>query len=142
MDEHAVGYAEEVTMADEPTCGQGLARHALLPQLIGELMESVADNLSAHLLALASSDANSQREKRVYDQLAASHREAAATLQAIGTEMAAQQNLPMGEHDVSAMSPSEASDALERVIRAETQLVAHLQRQLSEHQAILDAMGS
>ena len=36
-------------MAEEPTCGQGLAQHADLPLLIGELMGSVADNLSAHL---------------------------------------------------------------------------------------------
>jgi hypothetical protein len=125
--------------AAETTCGQGLAHHAALPQLLGELMESVADNLRAHLPALVSSDANAQQEKRVYEQLAASQQEAAATLQAIGTEMAAQQNLPMGEHDVSAMSTSQVRDALERMTRAETQLVAHLQRQLTEHQAMLDA---
>ncbi len=32
-------------MPEEPTCGQGLAEHAELPLLMGELMGSVADNL-------------------------------------------------------------------------------------------------
>ena len=36
-------------MAAGPTCGQGLARHAELPQLFAELMESVAANLRAHI---------------------------------------------------------------------------------------------
>ena len=129
-------------MAEEPTCGQGLAQHAKLPQLIGELMNSVADNLCAHLPGLVSSDADSHHEKRVYEQLAARHREAAALLQAIGTEMAEQQDMPMGEHDLEAMSPSDVTDALEGMIRAEAQLAALVQQQLTEHQTILDAMRS
>lgn len=32
-------------MTDEPTCGQGLAQHAELPQLTGELLRAVAENL-------------------------------------------------------------------------------------------------
>ena len=127
-------------MAEEPTCGQGLARHARLPQLLGELMNSVADNLSAHLPGLVSSDADSQHEKRVYEQLIARHREAAAMLHAIGAERAEQQDTPMGEHDLQAMSPSEVSDAVEGMIRVEAQLVALVQQQLTEHQAILDAI--
>jgi hypothetical protein len=104
-------------------------------------MDSVADNLSAHLPALVSDDADAQREKRVYEQLVARHREVSAALRAIGTEMATQQNLPMGEHDVSAMSTSDVSEALERMVRAEEELLTHLRRQLTEHQAMLDDIG-
>lgn len=32
-------------MTDEQTCGQGLAQHAELPQLTGELLRAVAENL-------------------------------------------------------------------------------------------------
>jgi hypothetical protein len=105
-------------------------------------MNSVADNLCAHLPGLVPSDADSQHEKRVYEQLAARHREAAAMLQAIGTEMAEQRDMPMGEHDVHAVSPTDVTDALEGMVRAEAQLVALVQQQLTQHQAILDGMRS
>ena len=75
-------------MPEEPTCGQGLAEHAELPLLLGELMGSGADNLQAHLPGLVSSDVNSQNEKHVYEHLATRLREAGALLHAIGTEMA------------------------------------------------------
>jgi hypothetical protein len=63
-------------------------------------------------------------------------------LQAIGTEMAEQRDMPMGEHDVQAMSPTDVTDALEEMVRAEAQLAALVQQQLTEHQAILDGMRS
>lgn len=129
-------------MPEEPTCGQGLAQHAELPSLMGELMGSVADNLSAHLAGLVSSDENSQHEKQVYVHLAARLREVGAMLHAIGTEMAGHQHMPMGEHDLQALSSAEALDALNRMTRVEAQLVARVQEQLTEHQAILDASRS
>ena len=58
-------------MPDEPTCGEGLAHHAELPLLMGELIGSIADNLSAHIPGLVPSDENSQHEKHVYEHLAA-----------------------------------------------------------------------
>jgi hypothetical protein len=129
-------------MPEEPTCGQGLAQHAELPLLMGELVGSVADNLSAHLPGLVASDENSQHEKHVYEHLAARLREAGAMLHAIGTEMAGQRDMPMGEHDLQALSSGEPIDALQRMTRVEAQLVARVQEQLTEHQAILDATRS
>jgi hypothetical protein len=129
-------------MADEPTCGQGLASHAALPQVMGELMDAVADNLSAHLPGLVSRDDASVYERRVYERLEAQQRDAAAMLRAIGTEMSRHRDMPMGEHDLDAMSPRDVTEALRRMVRAERQLVARLQEQLTEHQAMLDAMGS
>lgn len=129
-------------MTDEPTCGQGLAQHARVPQLIGELMNAVADNLVAHLPMLVASDEETQHEKRVYEHLSGRHREAAATLQAIGTEMARHRDMPMGQHELQAMSRRDVIDALEGMIRAEAQLVARLQQHLAEHQAMVDGMRS
>jgi hypothetical protein len=134
------GDLREVSMADEPTCGQGLARHSDLLQHVAELVDSVADSLNAHRPALVPTDTNSQQEGRVYEELAAAQREAAAKLRAIAAEMAAQRDLPMGRHDVNALSPSDVTDALERTTRAEAQLITHLQDYLNEHQAILDAL--
>jgi hypothetical protein len=129
-------------MPEERTCGHGLAQHAELPLLMGELMGSVADNLSAHLPGLVTSDENSQHEKHVYEHLAARLRQAEAMLHAIGTEMAGHQDMPMGEHDLQALSSGEAIDALNRMTRVEAQLGARVQEQLTEHQAILDGIRS
>jgi hypothetical protein len=129
-------------MAEEPTCGQGLAQHAQLPLLVGELMGAVADNLGAHLPGLVASDENTQHEKRVYEFLVTRHREAAAMLYAIGAEMAGHRDMPMGDHDLQALSSGEVVDALEGMIRVESRLIARVQQQLTEHRAILDAIRS
>ena len=129
-------------MSEEPTCGEGLAQHAELPLLVGELMGSVAANLSAHVLGLVSGDENTRHEKHVYEHLARRLREAEALLHAIGTEMAAQRDMPMGDHDFQALSSGEPIDALERMTRVEAELVARLHEALTEHQAMLDAIGS
>jgi hypothetical protein len=140
---HAAAHdTKEPSMADEPTCGQGLARHAELPRLMGHVMNAVADNLSAHLSALVSGDELVQDERRVYERLTATHRTAAEMLQAIGGEMARCNELPMGEHDIQAMSPAHVTDALEAMVRAEARLATRLQDQLTEHQAMLDSMRS
>ena len=76
-------------MSEEPTCGEGLAQHAELSLLVGELMGSVAANLSAHVLGLVSGDESCRHEKHVYEHLSRRLREAEALLHAIGTEMAA-----------------------------------------------------
>jgi hypothetical protein len=127
-------------MRDEQTCGQGLAQHAELPQLFADLMESVADNLRAHVPGLVPTDANSRHEKRVYEELEVRHREAAAMLRAIGAEMAEQEDMAMGEHDLAVMSSPEVTAALEAMTRIEGKLVAVVQQNLRKHQAMLDAM--
>jgi hypothetical protein len=127
---------EREKMTAEPTCGQGLAEHATLPRLIGALLDAVADNLDAHLPGLVANDPDSQREKRVYEQLAARHREVAARLGAIGEEMAGYQDLPMGAHDFDALSSQPVTEALARMIRAETELLALVTQQLEQHKVI------
>lgn len=129
-------------MTEESTCGQGLAQTAVVPQLIGDLMNAVADNLVAHLPMLVAGDEASQHERRVYEHLAGRHRDAAAMLQAIATEMATHQDMPLGQHDFEAMSRGDVVDALESMVRAEAQLVERLERHLAEHRAMVDAMGS
>ena len=127
-------------MAEEPTCGQGLAQHAELPMLVGDLMGAVADNLGAHLPGRVASDEDSQHEKRVYENLMTRHREAAAMLRAIGAEMAGHREMPMGDHDLRALSSGDAVNALDGMIRVESQLISRVQQQLTEHRAILDAI--
>jgi hypothetical protein len=131
-----------MTQDPDPTCGQGLAQHADLPRLVGGLMESVAETLTAHLGGLTSGDPETQGEKRVYQQLATRHREVAATLDTLAEEMAGHQDMPMGEHDIDALSSREATDALAGMIEAEAKLLTLVQQQLTEHKAMLGEMGS
>ena len=128
-------------MTEEPTCGQGLAEHAVLPQLIAAVMDAVADNLIAHLPMLVASDEDTQRERRIYEQLSRRHREAAAMLRAIAMEMAERRDMRMGQHDLEAMSRDEVRNALEEMIGAEGQLLTWLEQQMAEHQAMVDALG-
>lgn len=127
-------------MTEESTCGQGLAQTAAVPQLIGDLMNAIADNLVAHLPMLVAEDEATQQERRVYEHLARRHRDAAAMLQAIATEMAKQQDMRPGQHDLEAMSWVDVVDALESMVGAEAQLVERLEQHLAEHRAMVDAM--
>lgn len=129
-------------MTEEPTCGQGLAQHASIPRLLVALMNAVADNFITHLPMLAAGDEATQNEKRVYQHLSRRHREVAAMLQAIATEMEELVDMPMGEHDVEATSPDDMIKALESMIRAEEQLLARLELQLTEHRGMVDAVDS
>lgn len=127
-------------MADQPTCGQGLAERSALPAKLGELAASLADNLEAHTKALDLSDENGRKELGVYQNLVRDHRAIAAQLEAIDEEMAGYRDLPMGKHDPEAMSSTEVVAAFERYVKVEQELVSLLQEQLEEDQAIFAGM--
>ena len=61
-------------------------------------------------------------------------------LRAVAAEMAEQEDMAMGEHDLEAMSSTEVTVALEEMTRVEAKLAAVVQQTLTEHQAILDEM--
>lgn len=63
-------------------------------------------------------------------------------LTAIGDEMAACRDLPMGDHDLEALSQPPVTEALTRMIAAETELVTVLDQQLVQHSAMLDGESS
>ena len=127
-------------MAEQPTCGKGLAAHSPLPAKLGELTEAVAGILEVHTGALDLGDERSRREQGVYLRLVEAHRRTAAELRATAAEMAAQRDLPMGAHDLSVMSSPDAVAAFERVVEAERELLALLQERLGEDQKLLAGM--
>lgn len=117
-------------MTEQPTCGQGLAEHAVLPREIAELVASLADTLEAHTLALELSDDNAQTEHEAYTSLVGQHRDIAARLVACGEEMAGYRDLPMGRHDPEAMTSPQAVAAFDHFVKAERSLAELLgQRQ-------------
>jgi hypothetical protein len=132
---------EEIDMAEQPTCGRGLASHSPLAASLAELTDAVASNLDVHMRALDPTDEDARREHAAYLRLSEEHRRAAAELRAIGEEMAGYRDLPMGRHDHEEMTSPDVAAAFRRFVTAERDLVALLQRRLEQDQRMLAGMN-
>jgi hypothetical protein len=128
-------------VADEPTCGQGLAEHSALPAKLGELIDAVAENLEVHLAALDPTDEATEPERAAYVELTRQHRDLAARLRTIGREMAGYRDLPMGRHDPSAMASPRVFAAFEAFVQREEELLALFHYRLAEDRQMLAAMS-
>ena len=120
---------------DQPTtCGQGLARNAIVPTLLAEVAARLAANLEVHATALDLDDPASAREHAVYQEVAESLRDGAADLEAAGATMLVARDLAMGRHDMAVMTSPPVLDAFARYVAATTEL-----RTLLEARADADA---
>jgi hypothetical protein len=128
-------------MAEQPTCGQGLADHSALPRKLGELTDAVADVLERHETALDSADENARREHAAYERLVIQHRDTAARLRQTAEEMAGYRDLPMGRHDPAALSAPAAAEAFETFVRLEQEVALLLEQRLDRDRAMLEGMG-
>jgi hypothetical protein len=128
-------------MDEQQTCGRGLAEHSALPARLAEVTEAMANNLQVHMQALELDDEPARQEHAVYLRLAEEQRQAAARLRAVAAEMAAARDLPMGRHDEQTMSSPEVGDAFQRFVEAKQELLALLQRMVSDDQRMLAEMG-
>jgi hypothetical protein len=122
---------------DEPTCGKGLAENASLPKKLAQLMAAMAETLEVHMTALDKTDENGAREHAAYASLAAQHRDLAAHLAALSSEMAGYRDLPMASHDEQVMTSQAPLEAFEKVVKAEEDLVEMLQVRLHGHREML-----
>jgi hypothetical protein len=107
---------------DEPTCGRGLAASAVVPSALAAVAAGLAQNLEVHMGALDPADSAAAQERHVYERVTRSLHSAATALRAAADEMAAAVDLPMGAHDMEAMTPSDVLDAFERHVAAEDDL--------------------
>ena len=124
----------------EPTCGQGLAEHSVLPGKLSEVMEAMAETLEVHRTALDLDDETTRPEDAAYRDLAEQQRAAAAGLRAIAGEMAGHLDLPMGRHRIEALTSPEAVAAFERYVASERDLLGLLEQAVARHEAMLGAM--
>jgi predicted GTPase len=92
----------------EPTCGQGLAAGAELPEQIGTLIQAMADVLQDHTRSLAV--ANTMRSYR---------------------------DLPMAAHDENTLADQQSLRVFESLVREEEALLGSLQAIASEHREML-----
>ena len=127
-------------MDEQPTCGQGLAQHSILPAKLGALTAAVADVLEAHQAALDLTDADAKREYDAYAELVDSHRIIAGHLEATASRMAGYRDLPMGRHDMAAMMSPEPAEAFSRFVAIEEELFSLLRARLEEDRAMLSEM--
>ena len=127
-------------MTDEPTCGQGLAEHSALPRKLAELVTALAANLHEHLPSLDGEDDAARAEQRAYESLIGKFRAIAGDLESVAAEMAGYRDLPMGRHDVQAMSRPEVREAFAGFVRAEEELGALLVGGLERDRAMLAQM--
>jgi len=124
----------------DPTCGQGLAEHSVLPGRLSDLMTAMAETLEVHRTALELSDDTTRPEDDAYRDLAEHQRATAAQLRAIAREMAGHQELPMGRHRIERLTSPEAVAAFERFVTAERALLGLVEQAVARHEAMLGAM--
>jgi hypothetical protein len=122
-------------VAEQQTCGQGLAEHAVVPAALGRLSAAMAGNLEAHMHALDLNDPAARAEHDAYAALAARYRGLAAQLRETAAEMSGHADLPMGRHDPARLAAQR--DAFAALIAAERELAAVLEERIARHEELL-----
>jgi hypothetical protein len=125
---------------DDQTCGKGLEQNSVVPVAMAEASARLAANLEVHMRALDRDDPAAAREHDVYERVARTLRSAAADLRAAGDDMAAARDLPMGRHDMGAMTSPAALEAFERSGAAEDALQSLLEERRAWREQMLRAM--
>jgi hypothetical protein len=127
-------------VSEELTCGRGLAANAVLPAKLGDVMGAVARVLETHTKALDVEDEDAKQEYEAYVKLVDQHRRIATELHSLSAQMASYRDLPMGRHDLEALSAPEAVDIFERLVNLEEELLSLLEQRLQEHRPLLSEM--
>jgi hypothetical protein len=127
-------------VAEQQTCGKGLADNAVVPGALAEVAGRLAGNLEVHMRALERDDPAAAREHEVYERVSRGLREAAADLRAAASEMTAARDLPMGRHDTAAMTSPDVLDAFARYVAAEDGLRRLLEARREAMTQMLAAM--
>lgn len=131
--------AAELIVDGAPTCGVGVARHAVIPAKIGVMFEGLAETLELHRKMLVMDDSNAREEDQVYQELAASWRQIAELVQKAAAKMAAQRDLPMGAHDQAAWR-DEHLRAFEKFVTGQTQALSLLRVAAERDETMLASM--
>jgi hypothetical protein len=129
-------------MADQRTCGKGLAENAVLPRAMGRVAFAMAGVLECHIKALDVKDPAGRKEYDAYRRLIDDFRGVAPHLRTVAEQMAGYRDLPMASHDAKAMASPDAREALKTLVDVEQEMLAVLQKQVDEFRGILDSLGN
>jgi hypothetical protein len=127
-------------MADQRTCGNGLAENAVLPRGMGRVAFALAGVLECHTKALDVKDPAGRKEYDAYRRLVDELRGLAPQLRTLAEQMAGYRDLPMTRHDPAAMASPDARASLQGLVDVEQELLAVLQKQVDEFRGILDSL--
>jgi hypothetical protein len=125
---------------EQSTCGRGLAQNSVVPAALAAVAAGLAQNLEVHTRALGVGDAAAAQEQRVYERVAHSLRSAVADLQAAAAEMASAVDLPMGAHDMAAITTPDVLGAFEGYVAAEDDLRRLLDARREDNEQMLTAI--
>ena len=128
-------------MAEEMTCGKGLAENAVLPASLGEVVAATARVLEVHMKALDQTDANAKRELEAYRELASAHRKIAAELSSLASKMTGYRDLPAAPHDMAVMTSPAPRHAFAGLVQKEERLVEILKARIEQGHAMLSQMN-
>ena len=131
---------QKMDIAEQPTCGKGLAENSVLPATLSSLISAMAENLAVHMKALDLTDSNSQAEHQAYERLVKELREAAVSLQWAANEMAGYRDLPMGRHDQVAMTQPEVRNAFAKFVAHKHELLTLLEQTADRDRQLLEMM--
>jgi hypothetical protein len=127
-------------MAEDWTCGKGLAANAWLPAKLGDVSAAMAEMLDIHTTALDLTDENSAREREAYFSLVGTYRAVAAQLHALAEEMIGYRDLPMGRHEMAVMTDPKMAETFAELVRAKEDLLTTLQQRIDEDKSMLAEM--
>lgn len=126
-------------MNSEQTCGKGLAENAILPATLANVVQTLADVLTAHTAALDPTNADARREREVYHAIAGAHGRIANELRQVARQMEAARDLPAAPHDMRLMTSAPPRDAFAAFVAAEEALSHVLTGNLERDRAMLAA---
>jgi hypothetical protein len=120
----------------EPTCGQMVAKHAVIPAKLAEGAASVADMWEAHA-ALMGKDKESQAEAKGLRGIAKTHRAIAASLKKASEEMEKAASWPAAPHDMAKMmADPKLAAASKKALETHKEIAATLQKLIAEMEAM------
>lgn len=126
---------------EEWTCGKGLAASAVLPERLGAVTAAMAEVLRVHMEALDPEDDDASLEHEAYDRVSEQLGHVASQLDALAREMAAYQDLPMGRHDMDAMSRPIVRERFASFVKRKRELLTMLQEADETDREMLEQMN-
>lgn len=124
---------------DEETCGQELARDADVPELLAELWQHVARNMTEHARWVGTETPAAAAEHDALVHIAREYRSIAAAAERAAAVMRAMHDLPAAPHDPSRVEPQERVRYLRRKIELQLDLAELLRRHAQASQSVLVA---
>ena len=126
--------------SEQQTCGKGLAENSVLPRKLGELISAMVENLAVHRKALDLTDPHSRAEDEAYEKLISDLRQTAAQLAVTASEMEGYRDLPMGRHDMQAMTHPRVRETFQVFVQQKQALMRLLQQTEERDRQLLEMM--